>query len=114
MVNNPLSLNLSLTASAMVSLSVSTNTVRELRQVLSTELKPRGNIDLILRDIKQGIRYQHKVCQKDLLEQCIRGRVFPKEILALAQRVRGVGNEDRDRREEIRITRIRLQEKKSK
>ena len=68
--------------------SVSSITVKELRQVMEAELKPKWNLDILLKEIKLGIRYQGKVGQKDLLEQCVRRRVYPAEILALAKKIR--------------------------
>ena len=52
--------------------SVSSITVRELRQVMEAEMKPKWNLDKLVKEIKPGIRYQGKVGQKDLLEQCVR------------------------------------------
>ena len=82
------------------------------------ELKPKWNIKLLLDEIKEGLRYQRNVVQKDFLEQCRRRTVCPAEILAIACRVdRDNGdsrnrNRNRNRKEESRILGIRIDNKK--
>ena len=55
---------------ALTIVSASSTTVRDIRQVLESESKPKWHLDVILREFKIGIRYQQKVAQKNLLEQC--------------------------------------------
>ena len=90
--------------------TLSTNTVKNLRQVLQTEMKPTWNLEILLKELKNGIRYQNKVGQKDFLEQCSRRRVYPQDITALAKRI--IGREDRLEQEKKRIIRMRISEKK--
>ena len=91
--------------------SISAITVREIRYILQRELKPKWQEDILLKEIKMGMKHQKMVAQKDLLEQCSRRQVFPAEIIALARQIRGIC-EDRNRKEERRIIGIRIQEKK--
>ena len=91
--------------------SISSITVREIRYILQRELKPKWHENILLKEIKMGIKHQRMVAQKDLLEQCSRRQVFPAEIIALARQIRGIG-EDRNRKEERRILGVRILEKK--
>ena len=94
--------------------SIPKNTVTEIRQVLESEQKPKWNLKILLNEIKTGIRYQRKVAQKDFMEQCLRRNLCIKEIISLARQVRSIPGrkEDRDRAEERRILRIRIEEMK--
>ena len=76
--------------------SLSSTTVRELRQVMEMELKPKWNLEILLREVKLGVKYQNKVGQKDLLEQCARRKVYPVDILSVAKKIRS-GKDDRTR-----------------
>ena len=72
--------------------SISTTTVFKIKQVLNTESKPKWIESLILSNLKQGLKYQKLVIQKDFLDLCARKKVCPPEILALAKRVGGHGH----------------------
>ena len=87
--------------------SLSSTTVREIRQVMEMEMKPKWKLDILLREVKLGVKQQNKVGQKDLLEQCARRKVYPVEILSLAKKIRS-GKDDRNKVEEIRIIRVRI------
>ena len=74
-----------LTISIMV--SISKNTVFKIKQVLNIESKPKWIESLILSNLKEGLKYQKLVIQKDFLDLCARRKVCPPEILSLARRV---------------------------
>ena len=73
-------------------------------------MKPTWNLEILLKELKNGIRYQNKVGQKDFLEQCSRRRVYPQDITSLAKRI--IGREDRIEHEKKRLIRLRINEKK--
>ena len=67
--------------------SICKNTVITIKSIYNSELKPSWMVDLLLREIKQGIRFQRSVIQKDFLEICIRRSICTKEIIDIAKRV---------------------------
>ena len=94
--------------------SISTNSVLNIKQVMNIELKPTWMEKIVLSNLKEGLRYQKLVIQKDFLDLCARRKVCPQEILTLAKRVgRQVSRTDsdgpRDKDEELRILKIRIQ-----
>ena len=52
--------------------SICKNTVIAVKQVYTSELKPTWMKKLLLSEIKQGIKYQRFVIQKDFLETFVR------------------------------------------
>ena len=65
--------------------SVSSTTVKSMKEVLWRERQPLGAINTLIRDLKNGLKVQKAIAQKDFLQVCIRKAVFPKDILALSK-----------------------------
>ena len=65
--------------------SVSATTVRAIIEVLTNEEQPHGVKNMLLRDLKNGLKVQKLTGQKDFLETCARRTVFPKDIISLAK-----------------------------
>ena len=63
-------------------MSVQSTTINLCRNVLAVEQKPKGAVNVIIRDIKAGLKVQKKVAQKDFLEACLRMKLFPKDVEA--------------------------------
>ena len=76
--------------------SISTNAVFNIKQVLNKELKPKWTESILISNIKLGLKYQKLVIQKDFLDLCVRRKVCPPEILALAKRVGGQETSERN------------------
>ena len=82
----------------MTMVSVSKNTVLQIKQVLNIEAKPKWIEPIILSNLKEGLRLQKLIVQKDFLDLCVRRKVCPPEIMTLARRV---GSQNDGRRREI-------------
>ena len=96
--------------------SVCKNTVTTLKSIYNSELKPPWMVELLLSELKQGMRYQKLVIQKDFLETCVRRSLCTKEIIDIAKRVKEdvsrIRDPARNRDEERRILKLRIQVKK--
>ena len=95
--------------------SISKNTVIAIKQVYQIELKPIWMVKILLREMKQGVKYQRSVIQKDFLETCTRRSLCTKEIMDTAMKVMNDPSrreQKRNREEERRILKIRIEEKK--
>ena len=65
--------------------SVQSTTVQQFKNVLHMEEKPPGAVNVLIRDMKSGLKVQKKAAQKDFLEVCMRKKVFPKDIIMIAK-----------------------------
>ena len=65
--------------------SVSATTVRAINEVLMNDEQPLSGKNMLLRDLKNGLKVQKLNAQKDFLETCARKAVFPKDIISLAK-----------------------------
>ena len=74
------------------------------------EEKPLGAANVLIRDIKSGLRVQKKATQKDFLEVCLRKKVFPKDVIAIAKHL-ARGDSKKYFSEAKRILRDRITEK---
>ena len=88
-----------------------------IKQVLNIEMKPKRIERIILNEMKEGIKIQKLVIQKDFMETCLRRKICPVEISSLAKKVHqsdGHGRriKDRDTQEEKRILNLRIEKKK--
>ena len=85
--------------------SICKTTVSAIKQIYHNELKPTWMINILLSEIKQGMRYQRNVIQKDFLEMCIRQSIFTSEIMETAKKVNNdpsrVKNPERNKDEEV-------------
>ena len=70
-------------------MTISKNTVISIKQLLTMEQKPKWIEENILNEVKLGIKHLKLVVQKDLLETCLRKRLYPDEIKAIAKRIIG-------------------------
>ena len=91
--------------------SISTTTVYKIKQVMTNESKPKRIEDILLSNLKQGIKIQKIVARKDYLETCVRKKICPPEIESLAKKIGGQSNTKdetigRDIKEEQRILKI--------
>ena len=59
-------------------MTISKNTVISIKQLLTMEQKPKWIEENILNEVKLGIKHLKLVVQKDLLETCLRKRLYPK------------------------------------
>ena len=59
--------------------SVLPTVVNEIKKVLSIEEKPLGAHNTYVKDIKNGLKVQIKVAQKDFLEVCLRKGQYEKK-----------------------------------
>ena len=77
-----------------------------------TEQKPKWIEENILNEVKLGIKHLKLVVQKDLLETCLRKRLYPDEIKSIAKRIIGQygGNntEKMIKKEEQRLMKFRI------
>ena len=55
--------------------SISSTTVRRIKQVMQIESKPKRIEDILLSNLKKGIKIQKTVAQKDFLESCVRKKI---------------------------------------
>ena len=79
-------------------MSVQSTMINLCRNVLAVEQKPQGAVNVIIRDIKAGLKVQKKVAQKDFLEACLRKKLFPKDVEAAANK-----NEDLSRELDVHL-----------
>ena len=100
----------------MLSMSISTNTVISVRQVLGQNQKPMWMIKETLNTIKLGIRHLKSVVQKDFLEMCLKKSLSTPEIKSFARKI--VGEHEGKNKESIvtdegkRIMRVRIKLKR--
>ena len=87
--------------------SLSKTSVVTIKQILQIEMKPKWMENILIREIKEGVKHQKLVARKDFLDQCIRRTICPSEIVAIARIVEGQ-DRSRNRKEEKRILRIRI------
>ena len=97
-------------SSESIMVSLLTTTVRNISLILQTEEKPLGAKNVIVKDIKNGIKVQKLTAQKDFLEICLKKKVFPKDIMSTAKSL--ARNDDKKYKIETkRITKDRIREK---
>ena len=65
--------------------SVSTTTVMSIKEVLWREGQPLGAINTLIRDLKNGLKVQKTIAQKDFLEVCVKKQVYPKDVISIAK-----------------------------
>ena len=85
-------------------------TVQEFRRVLTIEEKPLGGMNMLVKDLKNGLKVQIKIAQKDFLEVCLKKGMYPKDITSIARRI-SQSDERRFKKESKRILRDRIVKK---
>ena len=99
-------------------MTISKNTVISIKQLLTVEQKPKWIEENILNEIKLGIKHLKLVVQKDLLETCLRKRLYPDEIKSIAKRIIGqyaeYNTEMKIKKEEQKLMRFRIRLKQEK
>ena len=99
-----------------INMTLSTNTVTAIRQVLNEEMKPKWMEVNTLNTVKKGVRHLKKVIQKDFLETCMRKNIYPSEITSIAKKI--VGEHQGKKKDQMifnerqRIMKIRIKLKK--
>ena len=83
-------------------MSVNSTMVNLFINVLTVEQKPQEAVNVIIRNMKAGLKVQKKVAQKDFLKACLTKRLYPKDIETAAKLlakgdVRKVAKEGRGR-----------------
>ena len=78
-----------LVVTVLTMVSISSTTVRRIKQVMQIESKPKRIEDILLSNLKKGIKIQKLVAQKDFLENCVKKKICPPEIESLAKRIGG-------------------------
>ena len=79
--------------------SVLSTIVTEIKKVLHQEGKPIGAHNMLVKDIKNGMKVQIRVAQKDFLEICLRKDLFTKDILSITKSL--TGNDDKSSRKKL-------------
>ena len=90
--------------------SVSPTTVKSMKEVLWREKQPLGAVNTLIRDLKNGLKVQKIVAQKDFLEVCVRKQVYPKDVISIAKSL-ARGDDRKLKSESRRIMRDRITEK---
>ena len=85
--------------------------VQEFRKVLTIEQKPLGGINTLVKDLKNGLRVQVRIAQKDFLEMCLKKGLYPKDVTYIAKRI-SKSDERRFKIESKRILKDRIVIKK--
>ena len=67
--------------------SVSTNTVKCVRQVLREEQKPEWMTNAILDDFKSSLRHNRLVVQKDFMQSILRKGFCTKDVKTFAEKI---------------------------
>ena len=62
-------------------------TVQEFRRVFKIDEKPLGGINTLVKDLKNGLRVQVRIAQKDFLEMCLKKGLYPKDVTYIAKRI---------------------------
>ena len=57
--------------------SISPTTIQEFKRVLTIEEKPHGGLNTLVKDMKNGLKVQVMIAQKDFLEVCLKKGMFP-------------------------------------
>ena len=70
--------------------SVTTTTVRAILMVLTNEEQPLGGKNMLIRDLKNGLKVQKLAAQKDFILICARKSMFPLDISSLAKTLSNV------------------------
>ena len=90
--------------------SVLSTVVNELKNILRAEEKPNGMHNMLVKDIKNGMKIQVKVAQKDFLEICLKKDLYSKDIMSLAKNPSN-GEERRFKQKARRILKDRIRTK---
>ena len=90
--------------------SLLTTTVTNICTILQMEEKPSGAKNMVINDIKNGVKVQKMTAQKDFLETCLKRRLFPKDIMSTAKSL-ARGDEKKYSVESRRILKDRIREK---
>ena len=83
-------------------MTLSTNTVIAIKQVLNEEQKPKWMEVATLNTIKMGVKHLKYVVQKDFLETCLSKKLFTSEITSIARKIVGDYNVNK-KKDKIRI-----------
>ena len=96
-----------------MTISLSSNTVTSLENLLTAVGKPTILKNLLIRDIKNRISHMNLNSKLIFLNVCLARRLAPKEIMTLAKRtVSEVAANTRQVKEERRILKLRILEKR--
>ena len=90
--------------------SVTTTTIKAFIEVLMNEEQPLGGKNMLIRDLKNGLKVQKLTAQKDFLSVCARKSVFPSDISSLARTLSN-GDNSKFKKEAKRILRNRTSDK---
>ena len=67
--------------------SVLPTVVTTFKRVLEQERKPNGMINMRVKDLKNGLKLQNRIAQKDFLEVSLKKNLFPKEVTLIAKKL---------------------------